>query len=313
MKAEETRVQAIRPGPHTWLCVMAGGDGRRLEAVARERYGYPRPKQFCDFGSGRTLLDETLDRARAIVPDERIVVVTTRAHRAFVDECLLTHPKVHWVEQPSNRDTTPGILLPLLYILDQDPVARVVLMPSDHHIAQGQAFARVVRDAVASLGEFDSDVLVLGAPCAGPDEGYGWIVSEPHPRERWARVVDFREKPGRTELQTLVHRGALRNTLVIAGYAVELASMIAEHAPVWHDRLQAAFRTGALDAAYEQLPASNFSHDVLEHCRDRLRVVPLGDVGWDDIGTPERLRRVSATRPRPAPRPQPVRRSGARL
>ena len=282
---------------HTWVCVMAGGEGRRLEEVARARYGYARPKQYCDFGAGRTLLDETLDRARLLVPDERIVVVTTRAHRVFADECLLSHPRVHWVEQPSNRDTTPGILLPLLYVLDQDPIARVVVMPSDHSISQERAFAALVHDAIDSLGVLDSDVLVLGAPAAGVDDGYGWIVPQSRPRERWARVASFREKPSKHERHALAARGALRNTLVLVGYAVEIAAMIAEHAPTWHDAMQGAFHTGTLESVYETLPSANFSHDVLERCTDRLRVVPLGEVGWDDIGTPERLARAYASEP----------------
>lgn len=282
---------------HAWVVVLAGGDGRRLEEVARSRYGHARPKQYCDFGCGRTLLVKTLERARQLVPDDRIVVVTTRAHHVFADECLAAYPGVHRVEQPRNLDTTPGILLPLLYVLERDPWAQVVLMPSDHDVDRDDAFVGVMGDALASLKWHHYDLLLLGAPAHEVDDGYGWIVSTSSSRERWHRIATFREKPPVSELPSLILEGAVRNTFVMVGEATELVSLVAEHAPDWHDAMVAARDADALDAVYARLPSSNFSRDVLEPARHRLRVVPLGEVGWDDIGTPERLARAAASRP----------------
>lgn len=285
-----------------WVVLLAGGDGRRLEEVARSRYGHPRPKQYCDFGCGRTLIGQTIERARRLVPDDRIVVVTTRAHRWFADESLRPYPEVHRVEQPANLDTTPGILLPLLYVLDRDPEARVVVMPSDHNIEHDSEFVSVVGEALESLRDHWYDVLLLGAPAHELEEGYGWIVSFDSPREHWHRVADFREKPPPTELPELIAEGAVRNTFVIVSSASELVTLIAKYVPEWHEALTASRAPKALERAYASLPRSNFSSEVLEPARSRLRVVPLGEVGWDDIGTPERLARAGASRPPPEPR-----------
>ncbi len=295
------RLEVVRSSPDetgdAWVVVLAGGDGRRLEAVARSRYGHPRPKQYCDFGCGHTLLGTTIERARILVPDDRIVVVTTRTHRAFADECLAAYPHVRRVEQPSNLDTTPGILLPLLHVIERNPEARVVLMPSDHSVERDHEFVAVVRDALDSLRRHWYDVLLLGAPARDAEDGYGWILSFESKHEHWRRVADFREKPPCTDLPALIAEGAVRNTFVIVASASELVALIAQHAPEWFDALGAAPTPEIIEHAYATLPRSNFSSDVLEPSRYRLRVVPLGDVGWDDIGTPERLARASVSHP----------------
>jgi mannose-1-phosphate guanylyltransferase len=128
-------------------------------------------------------------------------------------------------------------------------------------------------------------------------------------------VEAFREKPPVGEIPGLVAAGAVRNTFVLVGRARTLVELIARYVPAWYDALLSGRTHGDLDDAYRRLPASNFSKEVLERAGDRLRVVPLGDVGWDDIGTPERLARVLSPHARVAPpqrrRLHPPARSGS--
>jgi hypothetical protein len=53
-------------------------------------------------------------------------------------------------------------------------------------------------------------------------------------------------------------------------------------------------RTELLDAAlvdglYQDLQSEDFSRRVLSKCAYRLTVLPLGDAGWSDLGTPKRI------------------------
>src|SRR6185436_5545322 len=153
----------------------AGGDGNRLASASIRRYGYARPKQYCDFDGRGTLLDRTLSRAAHISEEGRIVVVTTRAHRDEADEVLARWPAVARVEQPRNADTTAGIILPLLHVLSQDPGATVVLFPSDHQVRDEVAFVRAATRA-AMVASVRDCVVLLGAEPDGPEEDYGWIV-----------------------------------------------------------------------------------------------------------------------------------------
>jgi mannose-1-phosphate guanylyltransferase len=177
--------------------------------------------------------------------------------------------------------------------LERDPDAIVVVLPSDHHIADDAGFARSVRRAIARVRAHDRDLVLLGALPERIEDGYGWIV--PDDRDP-TRVAAFREKPPPRELERLVERGALVNTFVLVATARAVSWTFARWAPRWW----AALAVGDVDAAYTSLPATNVSSEVLERAVEQLRVMPLGDVGWTDVGTPDRLGRVLYPTPYPA-------------
>lgn len=272
-----------------WTIVLAGGDGKRLESACIGRYGYARPKQYCDFDGRGTLLDRTLGRAAQVAGERHIVVVTTRAHRREADEVLSRWPTVARVEQPRNADTTAGIILPLLHVLSQDPGATVVLFPSDHQVRDEAAFTRAAARA-AKVASVRDCVVLLGAEPDGPEEDYGWIVPGSEASAGDCVVQSFREKPPREEIESLLDAGALLNTFVLAAPAYRLVDLVASYAPASWTLLSGAWDSAkALERAYEKLPRSSFSRDVLERARG-LRVLPVA-AGWSDIGTPYRLRR----------------------
>ena len=93
----------------------------RLHAASIARYGYARPKQFCDFDGEGTLLARTIRRALRVVPEHRVVVIATEPWEREAQQSLAEFGRAALVMQPRNLDTTPGLLLPLLHILGVDP------------------------------------------------------------------------------------------------------------------------------------------------------------------------------------------------
>lgn len=270
--------------------VLAGGEGTRLAAVAEQTYGYPRPKQFCQFGSEQTLLEETLARAERFTGRRaHIAVSVSRAHRAEVTECLADWPEVRRVEQPLAMDTTPGILIALLHVLAQDPDCTLVVLPSDHHVSDEEAFVAALLKASRVLEDDPNVVLLAGAQLAEPEPGLGWIVPGAS-HGRWKGVARFVEKPDDAEARSLVDAGALANTFVLVARGAALARLFREHVPDWWAELCAScFDTAAVERLYQRKGRSSFSKDVLAHAVDSLGVVALEGVHWSDIGTPERL------------------------
>lgn len=62
-----------------YCVILAGGRGRRLWPVSREKY----PKQFVDlFGTGRTQLQATFDRFAVMLPKENIYMYVQGILRA---------------------------------------------------------------------------------------------------------------------------------------------------------------------------------------------------------------------------------------
>src|SRR4030095_7996087 len=57
--------------PQTWRLVLAGGDGLRLRPRVRQLFGHERPKQYVPLLGPDSLLRQTLNRVRRVVPPER--------------------------------------------------------------------------------------------------------------------------------------------------------------------------------------------------------------------------------------------------
>ena len=67
-----------------WAVVLAGGEGVRLRPLVRRMCGDERPKQFVPLLGTRTLLRQTLDRVRLLIPPERTMVVALESHTRYL-------------------------------------------------------------------------------------------------------------------------------------------------------------------------------------------------------------------------------------
>ena len=285
---------------HAWAVVLAGGDGTRLRSLTRSITGEDRPKQFCRFYGGRTLLAQTRSRlAPAISPDRTLYTVVKAHERFYADELADVTPS-RVVVQPSNKGTTAAIIYSLQRItsLAGDPI--VGFFPTDHHYSRELRFAASVRLATKAVMARPGTVILLGASAEYPEVEYGWI--EPNRRldhsftKSLLGVNRFWEKPASQVAQALLARGCLWNTFVMIGRASAFLELLKAAVPgmvrtLAADRhLSASELTSAnADQAYATLTPGDFSKQVLSVSTDRLAVLRLGNVGWSDLGTPERV------------------------
>src|SRR5687768_15053518 len=111
---------AALPGlDHFWAVVPAGGAGTRLRPLSRSAS----PKFLLDLtGTGRTLLQQTVDRL-APVTAERLVVVTGAAHAAAVAVQLSDLSADAILAEPSPRDSMAAIGLAAAVVERRDPDA----------------------------------------------------------------------------------------------------------------------------------------------------------------------------------------------
>jgi mannose-1-phosphate guanylyltransferase len=279
-----------------WIVVLAAGDGRRLESLARDGDGCTVPKQYCSLRGGRSLLHATLDRARRLAPRERIVTVVARDHRRWWERELAQSPPENLVIQPRNRGTAAGVLLPLRTILARDPDAVIGVLPSDHFVADEEVFGAALAQALGAAGEESGRLVLLGVEAERPDADLGWIVpgaAAPHP---WT-VDAFVEKPPREEAAHLMRRGALWNSFAFAVRARALDALLRSSLPELvrrFDQVRPESSPAELAELYETLPDVDFSRSVLAGLAAELRVVAVPRCGWMDLGTPERIARCLA-------------------
>ncbi len=280
-----------------WALVLAAGDGRRLQGLTRTANGAVVPKQFCSLDGGLSFLEETVQRAESIVPGSQICAVVAATHRAHWSRHLESLPQENIVVQPRNRGTAIGVLLPLLHILRRDPRARIVLLPSDHHIRNEARLAASLRTALAFDGSGHGNIVLLGIEPDEPDPELGYIVPHLDAHTKFRGVDRFVEKPSRAEAQELIQRGALWNAFIIAADGRALLQLYEESCPDILARMRRLVDfeprvdcpSGALAELYDELPDLDFSRVVLQGKEKHLQVLAVPECGWSDLGTPERV------------------------
>lgn len=296
---------------HHWAVILAGGDGVRLRSMTRGIAGDDRPKQFCPLVGEDTLLTETRRRAALTVPAHRTLVVVNRAHERFYTPLLADLRAPALVAQPENRGTAPAILYALLVLAGrQAGTDTVAFLPSDHYLSDGVAFMRQVEHAFDGCARRPDLVTLLGIAPDRPEPGYGWIEpGEPvvGASSGLREVRRFWEKPAAGEAERFRAQGWLWNSFVMVGRVSTLLALLRLAVPdLYRSFAEITTALGtvgelpALERLYCGLPSVDFSRQVLSARPDRLAVLPVGGVHWNDLGDPERVlatrRRANATR-----------------
>jgi mannose-1-phosphate guanylyltransferase len=290
-----------------WVVILAGGDGVRLRSMTRGLTGDDRPKQFCALVGPDALLTETRRRAALVAPAHRTLVVVNQAHERFYIPLLADLRARAVAPQPENRGTAPGILYALLVLAGRQAAGdTVAFLPSDHFVSDDAAFMGQVEQAFDGCARRPDLVSLLGISPDRAEPGYGWI--EPGDpiagagRSGLREVRRFWEKPAATDAERFRAQGWLWNSFVMVGRVATLLALVRLTTPDLYrsfaeigPALGTVGEFATLERLYCGLPSVDFSRHVLTARPDRLAVLPVRGVHWNDLGDPDR---VVATRRR---------------
>jgi mannose-1-phosphate guanylyltransferase len=270
------------------VLILAGGEGTRLHGLTRDTHGVAVPKQFCSLRGGASLLEDTLRRASAIAPLQRISTVVAERHRHWWTPQLSYLQENNVVVQPLNRGTAHGILLPLLRIAARDPEAILVLLPADHYVDNEAVMMESLRQAAEFAAEDRSSIYLLGIEPDEIDAELGYILPSFRSHTRATAVRRFIEKPTEIQARALIERGALWNAFILAGSVTALLGLFDGKFATTIAAMR-GFEGASIGTLYERLDNVDFSRDVLQGKESLLKVLAVPKCGWTDLGTPKRI------------------------
>ena len=270
------------------IVIMAGGIGSRFWPMSTPEY----PKQFVDvLGTGRTMIQMTVDRFSTICPMDNIWVVTSADYVNIVRQQLPQVPPQNILPEPAMRNTAPCIAYACWKIRRQDPDANVVVTPSDALVQNVDEFRRVIGKAL-DFTVAGKRIVTIGIKPTRPETGYGYIAAGDSVSGTELNVVEsFREKPVLEVAKEYLSAG---NYLWNAGIFVWNIDTITDSIRTYNpdlagkmDLMAEAFGTEQeAERVAEIFPTCekiSIDYAVMEKA-DYIYTIP-GDFGWSDVGT----------------------------
>ncbi len=272
---------------NAWAVIMAGGSGTRFWPESRKH----RAKQFLNIFGPKTLLEQTFDRVKKVVPSSRILVFTALAKAALTAK-LLRIPRSQVIGEPVGRNTAPCAAWAASLILRKDPSAVLGIFPADHFIKDEAIFAKVLRVAYEQADREGMPV-TLGIKPDQPHTGYGYL--EMAGKKAVVHNVPvfflkcFHEKP---KLGTA--RKYFRSTRFLwnAGIFIWRADCLLE---TTRRELPAVFKTvvkiaaGGISAAsvkklFAKVQSISIDYGLMEKLSGGILTIPVA-MGWSDVGS----------------------------
>ena len=296
---------------NNYCVIMAGGVGSRFWPYSREE----KPKQFLDFfGTGRSLLQMTIDRFRPIVPIENMFIVTNIAYKRLIMEQVPDIKESQILCEPARRNTAPCIAYATAHIralclrragltaANQDwsreeMKANIVVAASDHLILEEEKFRQTILKAFDFVSQ-NKAICTLGMQPTRPETGYGYIQ---YLKDRCADgtqtndgiypVKTFTEKPNLEMAKVFLESGDfLWNSGIFIWNLQTISEAFRYLLPEVADR----FREGELlmgtdkeedfiEEMFPKCPNISIDYGIMEKANN-VYVMP-SSFGWSDLGT----------------------------
>ena len=152
--------------------VLSGGSGTRLWPLSREAL----PKQFLKFHGDHSLLQATILRTIGLPDASAPTILANNEHRFLIAQQLQEIGVVarDIILEPVGRNTAPALAIAALSIVAEDPEGLMLALPSDHLIADGNAFRDEVLAAVPAARA--GHLVTFGIRPRWAETGYGYIA-----------------------------------------------------------------------------------------------------------------------------------------
>ena len=248
-------------------------------------------KQFLDFfGTGRSLLQQTFDRFRQIIPVENIYIVTNKKYKELTMQQLPELKENQILLEPQRRNTAPCIAFAANRIRAVNPKANMVVAPSDHLILKEKDFLQRITEGLEFVGKHKT-LLTLGMKPNRAETGYGYIQIDSEKLDNISKIKTFTEKPNKDLAKVFLESGEfmwnsgifLWNVQTILTAFDELLPDIASRFNSGQHFFNTPKEEEFIDHIFPACPNISIDFGILEKAANVY--VLIADFGWSDLGT----------------------------
>ena len=276
-----------------YAIIIAGGSGKRLWPRSRRK----KPKFFLKVNGKKTLLEQTIDRAKKIMPIENVMIITSEHHAPLIQKTLPWFPKKNIVAEPLSKNTAPAVCLGAALIRKKDSNSVIYIMPADQIIENSNAVTEVFKLS-ALISRIKDSIITIGIKPGFASTGYGYIKTAKLYKSLTSgskydifKVSCFTEKPDAATAKRFVKaKKYLWNSGIFIGRADIFLGEFKKHSPkVYATAVRIAGSKGlknlkqGLRRYYKDFPDISIDYAIMEKT-DKAFVIKA-DLGWSDIGS----------------------------
>jgi|GEM_PF-2741101 len=258
--------------------VLASGRGTRLRPLSTEK----RPKQYLDIISGKTLIEDTIERVKNICSNENIFVVINEKQEALAREILNFLPKENLIVEPAMKETLASMSHSVSYISKlKGDNNKYLFLPSDHYIKENDLFEKSVKEGLEIFKKYNNFVL-YGLKPTDPNVNYGYIETKALNND--LEINRFVEKPPLEIAENIYNKANYfwNNGIMLTSKEL-IYEAIKEVLPNQYDLLL-KLDEGKIskEEFFKNTHVDNFSRSILEHKKGMMLV--HAKYVWYDIG-----------------------------
>lgn len=261
------------------VIIMAGGKGERFWP----RSTISTPKQLQKIYSNKTLLQETIDRAKLITTNDRIFIGCNNELKKAIQK---THKisNSQFIIEPEARNTAPVLALAALFLEEKFPGCVQVILSADHFIQPLQKFKDSIETAIQVANQ--NYLVTCGVRPNRPDSGYGYIQPLEKSKLETAgfEIKQFHEKPDFNTAVKYVKQGFFWNSGIFIWKGSVIIEEFKEYAPEIFLPIENSYKNKAkLKYVFSTVPSQPIDIAIME--KSKRRAVIPATFEWDDVGS----------------------------
>ncbi|MDD5063300.1 MAG: sugar phosphate nucleotidyltransferase [Phycisphaerae bacterium] len=275
-----------------YVVVMAGGTGKRLWPLSREKH----PKQVLKILDGKTLLRHCFERLSPVFDQRNIIIFTNAGYSDLVREDLPELPLNNVVAEPVVRDTAGAIGLAATILTKHDPNAAMAVVTADQLIEPPEVLQQALKDALVFVNNNPDDMITFGIKPTFASTQLGYIKCAdakkyPNCKKAIHAVEAFKEKPDEKTANKYLKTGNyLWNSGMFVWKAKTILANLEKFLPETAEplrKIKASWdgpnQQSAINEWFPKLPKISIDYAVMEKA-DRVHAIKL-DCRWLDMGS----------------------------